>query len=64
MSLGIQLFGEALQDVYETLVQCEETTIVEDLEKFINDLIQCTESLCIISCVIVAIILWYLFFSD
>ena len=44
VSSGIQLFGQALQDIYETLVRCEETTIVEDLDKFIKDLIQCTES--------------------
>lgn len=37
------MFGEALKDVYETLIQCEETDIAKKLEKFIADLIACTE---------------------
>jgi hypothetical protein len=44
---GLQLFGTALMDVYDTLVQCEETDIAKKLEKFIADLISCTESNCV-----------------
>ena len=40
---GLQLFGKALQDVYDTLIQCGETAVAEKLEKFIADLISCTE---------------------
>lgn len=40
---GLNLFGQALKDVDDTLIQCEETKIAEKLEKFIEDLIACTE---------------------
>ncbi|XP_071949051.1 uncharacterized protein [Antedon mediterranea] len=43
---GLQLLGDALGDVQETLTVCEETDIAKALEKFINDLIKCTEQNC------------------
>lgn len=43
---GLQLLGDGLEDLRQALVQCEETDIVEALEKFIKDLIHCTEGEC------------------
>ncbi len=40
---GLHLFAEALQDVVDTLIQCEETTVAEKIKKFIEDLVSCTE---------------------
>uniref|UniRef100_A0A1X7T4X5 Uncharacterized protein n=1 Tax=Amphimedon queenslandica TaxID=400682 RepID=A0A1X7T4X5_AMPQE len=42
----LQLFGDALKDVQETLEQCGETDIAEKLAKFIAALVECTESNC------------------
>ncbi|XP_033098846.1 uncharacterized protein LOC117102599 isoform X2 [Anneissia japonica] len=43
---GLQLLGVALDDVRKTLMVCEETAIAKALEKFINDLVKCTEQNC------------------
>ncbi|XP_063964050.1 uncharacterized protein LOC129273704 [Lytechinus pictus] len=43
---GLTLLGTALQDVALTLRQCEEIYIAEQLEKFIKDLVECTETDC------------------
>ena len=45
--IGLQLFGDALKDVKDTLEQCDETDIAKKLEKFIEALIQCTECKCL-----------------
>ena len=36
--------SEALGDVKDALVECGETKIIDDLERFIQDLASCTES--------------------
>nr|XP_054765678.1 uncharacterized protein LOC129272583 [Lytechinus pictus] len=43
---GLTLLGTALEDVALTLRQCEEIYIAEQLEKFIKDLVECTETDC------------------
>ena len=43
---GLQLLGTALQDVAYTLKECEEIYIAVQLESFIKDLVECTESDC------------------
>ena len=43
---GLQLFGTALIDVKDTLIACLKTDIVKALEKFIKDLLSCTEGNC------------------
>ena len=45
LKTGLHLFGQALTDVKNTLIACNETVIVKDLEKFIEDLISCTEGI-------------------
>ena len=40
---GLELIGQGLNDLKIALKACEETAIAEALEKFIEDLIQCTE---------------------
>ncbi|XP_033633274.1 uncharacterized protein LOC117294846 [Asterias rubens] len=44
---GLQLFGTALIDVKDTLIACLKTDIVKALEKFIKDLLSCTEGNCV-----------------
>lgn len=43
---GLHLLGQALTDVKNTLIACNETVIVKDLERFIEDLISCTKDAC------------------
>ncbi|XP_065843362.1 uncharacterized protein [Oscarella lobularis] len=43
---GLELIGQGLNDLKIALKACEETAIAEALEKFIEDLIQCTEGSC------------------
>lgn len=43
---GLKLMSEALGDVKDALVECGETKIIDDLEKFIQDLASCTENAC------------------
>ena len=40
-------FAEGLSDVRDALIECEETAIIEDLNKFIKDLIACVEGNCV-----------------
>ncbi|XP_077992289.1 uncharacterized protein LOC144446407 [Glandiceps talaboti] len=44
---GLHLLGLALEDVAKTLVTCLETDIAKAMEKFIADLIACTEGDCL-----------------
>ncbi len=39
---GLHLFAEGLEDLRDALIQCDETVILKDLTKFIEDLIACT----------------------
>ena len=39
---GLHLLAEGLEDFRDTLIQCNETIIIKDLTKFIEDLIACT----------------------
>lgn len=43
---GLHLIAQGLTDLRDALVACDETTIVQDLTKFIEDLISCTEGSC------------------
>ena len=43
---GLHLIAQGLTDLRDALVACDETAIVQDLTKFIEDLISCTEGSC------------------
>ena len=43
VQIGLHLFADALKDVVATLVQCEETDVAEKINKYIEDLVACTE---------------------
>ena len=44
---GLHKFAEGLSDIRDALIECEETAIIEDLNKFIKDLIACIEGNCV-----------------
>ena len=43
---GLHLIAQGLTDLRDALVACDETAIVQDLTKFIEDLISCTAGSC------------------